>query len=67
MDKLNLYSTNGKAATVSFSEALLKGIAPDRGLYMPEELPQFSKEEIDAFSGMEYFEIAYEVIKKFPV
>jgi len=67
MDKLNLYSTNGKAATVSFSEALLKGIAPDRGLYMPEELPQFSKEEIDAFSGMEYFEIAYEVIKKFLV
>ena len=67
MDKLNLYSTNHKAAAVSFSEALLKGIAPDRGLYMPEELPQFSKEEIDAFSSMEYFEIAYEVIKKFLV
>jgi len=67
MDKLNLYSTNHKAATVSFSEALLKGIAPDRGLYMPEELPQFSKEEIDAFSSMDYFEIAYEVIKKFLV
>lgn len=67
MDKLKLYSTNLKAATVSFSEALLKGIAPDRGLYMPEELPHFSKEEIDAFSNMEYFEIAYEVIKKFLV
>jgi len=67
MDKLNLYSTNLKAATVSFSEALLKGIAPDRGLYMPEELPQFSKEEINAFSSMEYFEIAHEVIKKFLV
>jgi len=67
MDKLNLYSTNLKAATVSFSEALLKGIAPDRGLYMPEELPQFSKKEIEAFSSMEYFEIAYEVIKKFLV
>jgi len=67
MDKLNLYSTNLKAANASFSEALLKGIAPDRGLYMPVELPQFSKEEINAFSGMEYFEIAHEVIKKFLV
>ncbi|MBT7041027.1 MAG: threonine synthase, partial [Bacteroidetes bacterium] len=67
MKKLKLYSTNLQADTVSFSEALLKGIAPDRGLYMPEEVPTFTMEEIDAFSDMEYFEIAYEVIKKFLV
>ena len=67
MKKLKLYSTNLQADTVSFSEALLKGIALDRGLYMPEEVPTFTMEEIDAFSDMEYFEIAYEVIRKFLV
>jgi threonine synthase len=67
MEKLKLYSTNLRADPVSFSEALLKGIAPDRGLYMPEELPSLSKKEMDAFSNKEYFEIAFEVIKKFLV
>jgi threonine synthase len=67
MNKLKLYSTNLQSDIVSFSEALLKGIAPDRGLYMPEELPSFTREEIDSFSEKEYFEIAFEVIKKFLV
>lgn len=59
------YSTNLNADPVTFSEALLKGLAPDKGLFMPEEIPTFSKEEIDAFSKMEYYEIAFEVGKKF--
>ncbi|MBL6962898.1 MAG: threonine synthase [Bacteroidetes bacterium] len=64
---LKLYSTNLQAKTVSFPEALIKGIAPDKGLYMPEKLPHFTQEDIAAFSHMEYFEIAYEVIRKFLV
>jgi threonine synthase len=32
---MKYYSTNLKADKVSFSEALLKGLAPDKGLYMP--------------------------------
>lgn len=67
MEKLKLYSTNLKAEPVSFSEALLKGIAPDRGLYMPEKLPKFTMEEIDSFTDMPYFEIAFQIIKKFLV
>ena len=64
-EPIKYYSTNLKAPKVSFREALLKGLAPDRGLYMPEIIPQFSMSEIDAFSKMSYFEIAYQVIKKF--
>lgn len=67
MDPIKYYSTNLQAETVTFSQALLKGLAPDRGLYMPEAIPTFTKDEIAAFSNMEYYEIAYEVIKKFLV
>jgi threonine synthase len=65
MNSLKFYSTNLKADAVTFSEALLKGLAPDKGLYMPEEIPSFTKDEILAFSKMEYYEIAFEVIRKF--
>jgi threonine synthase len=58
-------STSLNAPKVTFSEALLKGLAPDGGLYMPESIPQISKEEIASFSGMEYHEIAYRVLSKF--
>ena len=59
------YSTNQQAAKVSFRDALLTGLAPDRGLYMPEHLPVISKEELKAFSGMPYYEIAYQIGRKF--
>ena len=62
---ITYYSTNLKAEPVSFKNALLKGIAPDKGLYMPFEIPTLSQEEINAFSNMEYYEIAFEVIHKF--
>ncbi|MFH1321556.1 MAG: threonine synthase [Bacteroidota bacterium] len=59
------YSTNLKAKHVTFRDALLKGIAPDRGLFMPEKIPSISLDEIKSFSEMEYFEIAFAVSKKF--
>lgn len=65
MKSLKYYSTNLNASEVSFSEALLKGLAPDKGLYMPKVIPVFTKEEIMSFSQKEYYEIAFEVIKKF--
>ncbi len=61
---MKLYSTNLKAPEVSFQEALITGLAPDRGLYMPKSLPSFSKEEIDSFKDMPYPEIAYRVLNK---
>ena len=66
MEKQILFhSTNLMAAPVPFHEALLKGLAPDKGLFMPEYIPQLEKEEILAFSDMEYPEIAYRVSRKF--
>ena len=61
---MKLYSTNLNAPEVSFQEALITGLAPDRGLYMPKSLPTFSKEEIDSFRDAPYPEIAYRVLSK---
>jgi threonine synthase len=67
MEPIKYYSTNLNADDVTFSEALLKGLAPDKGLYMPREIPTFSKEEIKSFSQKKYYEIAFEVLNKFLV
>src|SRR5512145_2219506 len=62
---IKYYSTNHQSEKVSFREALIKGQAPDRGLYMPDAIPAFTKEEIQAFSKMPYYEIAYQVFSRF--
>jgi threonine synthase len=62
---IKYYSTNLQAGKASFREALLKGLAPDRGLYMPDIIPLISREELRTFKNLDYYEIAYEVIRKF--
>ncbi len=62
---MNFYSLNKKAPKVSFKDAVIKGLAPDRGLYFPDSITPL---EEDFFNHIEYFsnhEIAYEVIKQF--
>jgi len=62
---LLFYSTNGEAEPVSFRKALLKGQAPDKGLYMPESVPQISHEELTALKNKSYPDIAFAVTRKF--
>lgn len=62
---IKYYSTNLQSEKVSFRDALLQGQAPDRGLYMPESIPQLTREQIWEFRNKEYYEIAYEVISRF--
>ena len=58
-------STRGQAPALNFEEVLLAGLASDGGLYVPEELPKFSQEEIASWAGLSYAELAYKVIKPF--
>jgi len=62
---MNYYSTNKKSPSVSFKEALLNGLAPDGGLYMPERIGQASRTFISGLPYLSYKEIAYEVGKEF--
>jgi threonine synthase len=61
---MKLYSTNLKAEEVSFETALITGLAPDRGLYMPKDLPVFSEDELMALKDESYPEIAFQILKK---
>jgi threonine synthase len=60
-------STNRQSPAVNLREALLEGQAPDRGLYFPKQFPQLTPEEIAAFAGLPYHEIAFRVLSKFTV
>lgn len=62
---IKYYSTNNKAPEVSFREALMRGIAPDGGLYMPESVPTLTGSELQSIAGKEYYEIAFLVLNKF--
>jgi len=61
---MKLYSTNLQAEEVSFETALIAGLAPDRGLYLPETLPVFTEEELTSLKEKPYPEIAFQVLKK---
>jgi threonine synthase len=58
-------STRGRAARVSFAGALLAGLAPDGGLYLPEEWPAFGPDEIAGFANRPYAEVAARVLQRF--
>ena len=59
------YSTNRRAAPLPFRAALLQGLAPDKGLYMPERVPALRAEEIAGFAAMDYAGIAAAVCGPF--
>ena len=58
-------STRGEAPPVSFLEAVLTGLAPDGGLYVPATWPQLTHAEIAAFAGRPYAEVAAEILARF--
>lgn len=58
-------STRGQAPAVGFTDAVLGGLAPDGGLYVPEAWPTFTRDEIAAFAGQPYARVAAAVLGKF--
>jgi threonine synthase len=58
-------STRGQAPALSFEDVVLTGLATDGGLYVPQDLPNFSAEEIASWSGLGYRELAFKIIAPF--
>jgi threonine synthase len=58
-------STRGQAPALDFEQVLLTGLASDGGLYVPQSLPGFSREEIAAMAGLSYPELAQKIIAPF--
>ena len=62
---MNYYSLNKKAQNTSFKAAVIKGLAPDRGLYFPESITPLSQKFYENIEHLTYSEIAFETIKQF--
>jgi threonine synthase len=62
---LLFHSTNGQAPAVDLRGAFNAGLAPDRGLYLPERFPVLAPDEIAKFANLPYHEIAFRVLSKF--
>ncbi|MDB5439479.1 MAG: threonine synthase [Caulobacteraceae bacterium] len=62
---MNYISTRGQAPAIGFLDAVLAGLAPDGGLYVPKAWPQFSAQKIAGFAGLPYARVAAEVIGAF--
>jgi len=58
-------STRGGAKPQPFTEILLEGLAPDGGLYLPEEFPKFGPADLSAMRGISYAELAFAILSRF--
>ncbi len=58
-------STSRKAPLTSLRGAVLRGLAPDGGLYMPAEIARHSPEELEEFRGLPFTEVCFRVARPF--
>jgi len=57
-------STRGQSPAQNFSEILLGGLAPDGGLYLPENYPQFSHDDLNIMRNMNYRDLAFTILSR---
>jgi threonine synthase len=62
---LRFLSTNGQSPAVNLRQALLIGQAPDLGLYLPEQFPRLTPQELAGFTSLPYHQIAFEVLRRY--
>jgi len=58
-------STRNTLKAFSFKEVFLKGLAPDGGLFVPKQIPQYNFQELEKLRGFSYKELGEEIIFKF--
>ena len=59
---MNYLSTRGDKSPKKFCDILLEGLAPDGGLYLPEFYPQIDSATLEAWRGLPYADLAFEVL-----
>lgn len=62
---MKYYSTNGKAPLATLHEAVVKGLAGDRGLYMPESIKKLPQSFFDNIERLSFQELSYVVAQAF--
>jgi threonine synthase len=64
---MNYYSLNRKAPNTTFEDAVVRGLAPDKGLYFPESITPLDASFFETIEDKSNAEIAFEAIKQFIV
>ena len=62
---MKYYSLNHNAPKVSFQEAVIQGLASDKGLYFPENITPLDPSFFDTIESLSHEEIAFKAIKQF--
>jgi threonine synthase len=62
---MRFVSTRGGVEPKNFEDVILTGLAPDGGLFVPEQIPQFSQQEIASWAGLSYQDLALKVMTPF--
>jgi threonine synthase len=62
---MRFISTRGESPAVGFADAVLTGLAPDGGLYIPDSVPTVSMRELQSWRGLSYAELAFKVIEPY--
>lgn len=61
---MQFVSTRG-GSSLGFVDSFLEGLAPDGGLYVPQQIPVISKEKLDFWGTLNFQELAFEVLRLF--
>ncbi len=62
---MEYYSLGKQSPNVNFKTAAITGQAPDKGLYFPTTIPQFTKEQIERFKTLDKASLAFEVMRPY--
>ena len=62
---MNYISTRNKSLNFDFSSIFLRGLAPDGGLFLPNEIKKFSEKELKELSKLNYIDLGVEIISGF--
>jgi threonine synthase len=58
-------STRGHSQLLSFEAAVLQGLAPDGGLYIPQEIPVFTPQQIASFATLSFADLAFQLYRPY--
>ncbi|PID76607.1 MAG: threonine synthase [Deltaproteobacteria bacterium] len=62
---MQYFSTRGGIKSISFTEAVMMGLAEDGGLLLPRTIPRLGSETINSWENLDYHELAYEIMRRF--
>lgn len=60
---MHYFSTRGLNEKISAAEAIIRGLAPDGGLYVPESFPHIGQDELESLCKMNYRERAARIMR----